>query len=101
MPSAYGRLCPRECEELTAITLNSIERDFLTRLSFAPWTSPPVFDHRLLDRMIAGKVRDIALSPYRHPREPNEPQSRDLPHRRLRIPQRIRRERKRCLCLKR
>jgi hypothetical protein len=32
--------------------LNSIERDFLTRLSIEPWTSPPVFDHRLLDRLV-------------------------------------------------
>lgn len=34
------------------MTLNSIERDFLTRLSLNPWTSPPVFDHRLLDRLV-------------------------------------------------
>jgi DNA-binding PadR family transcriptional regulator len=34
------------------MTLNSIERDFLTRLSLDPWTSPPVFDHRLLDRLV-------------------------------------------------
>jgi DNA-binding PadR family transcriptional regulator len=32
--------------------LNGIERDFLTRLSNEPWTSPPVFDHRLLDRLV-------------------------------------------------
>jgi DNA-binding PadR family transcriptional regulator len=35
--------------------LNSIERDFLTRLSHEPWTSPPVFDHRLLDRLVREK----------------------------------------------
>ena len=37
------------------MTLNSIERDFLKRLSFEPWTSPPVFDHRLLDRLVREK----------------------------------------------
>jgi hypothetical protein len=37
------------------MTLNSIERDFLSRLSFEPWTSPPVFDHRLLDRLVREK----------------------------------------------
>jgi DNA-binding PadR family transcriptional regulator len=35
--------------------LDSIERDFLTRLSLEPWTSPPVFDHRLLDRLVREK----------------------------------------------
>ncbi len=34
------------------MTLNSIERDFLTRLSLEPWTSPPVFDHGLIDRLV-------------------------------------------------
>jgi hypothetical protein len=33
--------------------LNSIEREFLSRLSFQPWTSPPVFDHRLVGRLVA------------------------------------------------
>jgi DNA-binding PadR family transcriptional regulator len=37
------------------MTLNSIERDFLTRLSFEPWTSPPIFDHRLLERLVEKK----------------------------------------------
>ena len=32
--------------------LNSIERNFLIRLSTEAWTSPPVFDHRLLDRVV-------------------------------------------------
>jgi hypothetical protein len=32
--------------------LNSIEREFLSRLSFEPWTSPPVFDHQLLERLV-------------------------------------------------
>ena len=37
--------------------LNSIERDFLIRLSTEAWTSPPVFDHVLLDRVVeAGYV---------------------------------------------
>jgi DNA-binding PadR family transcriptional regulator len=35
--------------------LNSIERDFLTRLSHEPWTSPPVFDHGLLQRLVEEK----------------------------------------------
>jgi len=35
--------------------LTSIERDFLTRLSHEPWTSPPVFDHRLLERLVEKK----------------------------------------------
>jgi hypothetical protein len=35
--------------------LNSIEHDFLTRLSFEPWTSPPLFDHRLLERLVEKK----------------------------------------------
>jgi DNA-binding PadR family transcriptional regulator len=39
------------------MTLNSIEFDFLARLSFEPWTSPPVFDHGLLERLVqAGYV---------------------------------------------
>jgi DNA-binding PadR family transcriptional regulator len=46
------------------MTLNSVERDFLNRLSFQDWTSPPVFDHRLLDRIVeAGYVtrQSVAL----------------------------------------
>jgi DNA-binding PadR family transcriptional regulator len=35
--------------------LNDIEREFLTRLSFDPWTSPPVFDHGLLERLVREK----------------------------------------------
>jgi hypothetical protein len=35
--------------------LNDIERDFLKRLSLKPWTSPPVFDHGLLERMVQRK----------------------------------------------
>jgi DNA-binding PadR family transcriptional regulator len=39
------------------MTLNSIELDFLARLSLEPWTSPPVFDHDLLARLVqAGYV---------------------------------------------
>jgi hypothetical protein len=34
------------------VTLNSIEADFLKRLSRESWTSPPVFDHGLLERMV-------------------------------------------------
>ena len=32
--------------------LNDIESDFLRRLSHEPWTSPPVFDHGLLERLV-------------------------------------------------
>jgi DNA-binding PadR family transcriptional regulator len=32
--------------------LNDIECDFLKRLSLEPWTSPPVFDHGLLQRLV-------------------------------------------------
>jgi hypothetical protein len=35
--------------------LTTIEGDFLTRLSLESWTSPPVFDHRLLERMVREK----------------------------------------------
>jgi DNA-binding PadR family transcriptional regulator len=31
--------------------LTNIEGDFLSRLSLESWTSPPVFDHSLLERM--------------------------------------------------
>lgn len=32
--------------------LTTIEGDFLRRLSLEPWTSPPVFDHGLLERLV-------------------------------------------------
>ena len=32
--------------------LTTIESDFLARLSLEPWTSPPVFDHGLLERLV-------------------------------------------------
>ena len=32
--------------------LTDIEGDFLKRLSLEPWTSPPIFDHGLLERMV-------------------------------------------------
>jgi DNA-binding PadR family transcriptional regulator len=32
--------------------LNDIESDFLRRLSLEPWTSPPVFGHGLLERLV-------------------------------------------------
>jgi DNA-binding PadR family transcriptional regulator len=35
--------------------LTSIEGDFLSRLSLESWTSPPVFDHGLLERMVREK----------------------------------------------
>jgi DNA-binding PadR family transcriptional regulator len=35
--------------------LTTVEGDFLTRLSLESWTSPPVFDHRLLERMVHEK----------------------------------------------
>ena len=40
-----------------SIRLNSLELAFLDRLSLNDWTSPPVFDHCLLDRVVdAGYV---------------------------------------------
>jgi DNA-binding PadR family transcriptional regulator len=35
--------------------LNTIESDFLTRLSLESWTSPPVFYHGLLERLVREK----------------------------------------------
>jgi hypothetical protein len=37
---------------LAVMRLSTIEGDFLRRLSVEPWTSPPVFDHGLLDRVV-------------------------------------------------
>jgi hypothetical protein len=54
--------CARSsCETLPrqawiGMTLNTIERDFLTRLSLEPWTSPPVFDYGLIDRLVRDGV---------------------------------------------
>jgi hypothetical protein len=46
------------------MTLNSIELDILARLSLEPWTSPPVFDHGLLDRLVqAGYVTARSTAP--------------------------------------
>jgi hypothetical protein len=39
------------------MTLTSLEREFLQRLSTKPWTSPPLFDHSLIARLVeAGYV---------------------------------------------
>jgi hypothetical protein len=40
--------------------LNTIEGDVLARLSLESWTSPPVFDHGLLDRLV--RARYVATS---------------------------------------
>ena len=37
------------------MTLSGIERDFLKRVSLQAWTSPPLFDHRLLDRLVEAR----------------------------------------------
>jgi len=37
---------------ISAMRLTTIEGDFLKRLSLEPWTSPPVFDHGLVERMV-------------------------------------------------
>jgi hypothetical protein len=42
-------------EEISVVRLNTIESDFLTRLSLESWTSPPVFDHGLLDQLVREK----------------------------------------------
>jgi len=34
------------------MTLTSLEREFLQRLSTEPWTSPPLFDHSLIARLV-------------------------------------------------
>jgi hypothetical protein len=56
----------RRCNKLkrSVVTLNSIESDFLKRLSNEPWTSPPVFDHRLLERMVRGNY--VTTKPTGH-----------------------------------
>ena len=43
------------------MTLTSLEREFLQRLS-EPWTSPPLFDHSLIVRLVeAGCVQTETL----------------------------------------
>jgi len=37
------------------MTLSGIERDFLNRVLLQDWTSPPLFDHRLLDRLVEAR----------------------------------------------
>ena len=44
----------------SVMVLNSVEREFLSRLSFEPWTSPPVFDHGLLKRLVANNYVTVA-----------------------------------------
>jgi hypothetical protein len=34
------------------MTLTSLEQEFLQRLSTEPWTSPPLFDHSLIARLV-------------------------------------------------
>ena len=34
------------------MTLTSLEHEFLQRLSTEPWTSPPLFDHSLVVRLV-------------------------------------------------
>ena len=34
------------------MTLTSLEHEFLQRLSTEPWTSPPLFDHSLIARLV-------------------------------------------------
>ena len=44
------------------MTLTSLEREFLQRLSAEPWTSPPLFDHSLIVRLVeAGCVQTETL----------------------------------------
>jgi hypothetical protein len=44
------------------MTLTGLERDFLMRLSSAPWASPPLFDHSLVARLVeAGLVQTKTL----------------------------------------
>jgi len=37
------------------MTPTTIEGDFLRRLCREPWTSPPVFDHGLVERLVLEK----------------------------------------------
>jgi hypothetical protein len=40
------------------MTLTSLEREFLQRLSVEPWASPPLFDHSLVASLVeAGYVQ--------------------------------------------
>jgi DNA-binding PadR family transcriptional regulator len=34
------------------MTLTDLEREFMERLSSGPWTSPPLFDHSLVARLV-------------------------------------------------
>jgi hypothetical protein len=34
------------------MTMPSLEHEFLQRLSTEPWTSPPLFDHSLIARLV-------------------------------------------------
>jgi hypothetical protein len=44
------------------MTLTSLEREFLQRLSIEPWFSPPLFDHSLVVRLVeAGYVQTETL----------------------------------------
>lgn len=44
------------------MSLTPLERDFLSRLTEVAWTSPPLFDHALLARLIeAGYVQTTSL----------------------------------------
>jgi hypothetical protein len=44
------------------MALTNLERNFLPRLSTAPWASPPLFDHSLVARLVeAGYVQTETL----------------------------------------
>jgi hypothetical protein len=44
------------------MALTGLEREFLERLSAEPWASPPLFDHRLVTRLVdAGYVQTETL----------------------------------------
>jgi hypothetical protein len=44
------------------MTLTSLEREFLRRLSVEPWASPPLFDHSLVVRLVEAGYVETATS---------------------------------------
>jgi hypothetical protein len=44
------------------MTLTSLAREFLQRLSVEPWASPPLFDHSLVVRLVEAGYMETATS---------------------------------------
>ncbi len=43
--------------------LTGLERDSLSRLAVEPWSSPPLFDHSLLARLVEAKLVTAGCAP--------------------------------------